>query len=168
MPIPSALSGPVECPVLPSAKPSAPFTAAMLNDGRLHAALGAGYSGGNPRPSSRTALRRKLRAPSHAKREKWLCHLAMALVARTLRQPLSEIRGAQRGGAPIARARQVAMYLAHVQLGLSLTEVGCAFGRDRTTVRHACRLVEDWRDHPQIDTLIACLERALQDAVLLS
>jgi chromosomal replication initiation ATPase DnaA len=52
------------------------------------------------------------------------------------------------------------MYLAHVALGLTLTEAGRLFGRDRSTAAHACRLVESRRDDPHIDTLLARLEHA--------
>jgi chromosomal replication initiator protein len=38
--------------------------------------------------------------------------------------------------------RQVAMYLARELAGLSLPRIGAAFGRDHTTVLHACRKVE--------------------------
>ena len=39
--------------------------------------------------------------------------------------------------------RQVAMYLAREVAKLSLPRVGAAFGRDHTTVLHACRKVAD-------------------------
>jgi chromosomal replication initiator protein len=39
--------------------------------------------------------------------------------------------------------RQVAMYLARELAGLSLPRIGAAFGRDHTTVLHACRKVEE-------------------------
>jgi chromosomal replication initiation ATPase DnaA len=48
--------------------------------------------------------------------------------------------------AHIAAARQLAMYLVNVKLGRTMTEIGCLFGRDRTTVSHACRVVEDRRE----------------------
>jgi chromosomal replication initiation ATPase DnaA len=63
-----------------------------------------------------------------------------------------------RGRAPVALARQVAMYLAHVAYGLSLTEVGRLFARDRTTVAHACALVEDRRDDVAFDRALELLE----------
>lgn len=63
-----------------------------------------------------------------------------------------------RGRSRVAFARQVAMYLAHVAFGLTLTTVGRAFGRDRTTVSHACALVEDARDDPDIDRTLELLE----------
>jgi hypothetical protein len=53
------------------------------------------------------------------------------------------------------------MYLAHVAFGLSLTRVGVCFGRDRTTVRHACALIEDSRDDPRCEFGLSALEAAL-------
>ena len=50
------------------------------------------------------------------------------------------------------------MYLAHVGCGLSLTEVGRLFTRDRTTVGHACGLVEDRREDPALDRALELLE----------
>jgi len=63
-----------------------------------------------------------------------------------------------RGRSRVAFARQVAMYLAHVAFGLTLTTVGRAFRRDRTTVSHACALVEDARDNPEFDRTLELLE----------
>jgi chromosomal replication initiation ATPase DnaA len=63
-----------------------------------------------------------------------------------------------RGRAKVALARQVAMYLAHVACGLSLTDTGRLFGRDRTTVAHACGVIEDRRDDPLFDRALDLLE----------
>lgn len=76
--------------------------------------------------------------------------------------PPQELRARTRRTASVARARQVAMYLAHVGLGLSYTDAGRLFGRDRTTVAHACRLVEDQREDPRFDASLDHLERALR------
>src|SRR5665811_1410920 len=90
--------------------------------------------------------------------------------ARTARRPLSAKVRRRRGRDTwqpdgqtprAAFARQVAMYLAHVVCGLSLTEVGALFARDRTTVAHACEVVEDRRDDPQLDGRLDQLERAV-------
>ena len=67
-----------------------------------------------------------------------------------------------RGRPRVAFARQVAMYLAHVAWGLTLTEVGQVFARDRTTVAHACSLVEDSRDDPVLDRSLELLEGVLR------
>ena len=66
-----------------------------------------------------------------------------------------------RGEARAANARQVAMYLAHVACGLSLTDAGRLFGRDRTTVAHACLVIEDKRENPVFDQALDLLEWAV-------
>jgi chromosomal replication initiation ATPase DnaA len=63
-----------------------------------------------------------------------------------------------RGRARVALARQVAMYLAHIACGISLTEVGELFERDRTTVAHACAVIEQRRDDANFDAALELLE----------
>lgn len=67
------------------------------------------------------------------------------------------MRRGTRGKKRIANARQVAMYIAHVNCGLSLTDVGRQFGRDRTTVAHACLRVEMRRDEALFDRALDLL-----------
>ncbi|HSO46646.1 MAG TPA: helix-turn-helix domain-containing protein, partial [Rhizobiaceae bacterium] len=69
-----------------------------------------------------------------------------------------------RGSGDTARARQMAMYLLHTSISASYGEVARAFRRDRTTVSHACRLIEDMRDDPRHDALLASLEAVLVPA----
>lgn len=64
--------------------------------------------------------------------------------------------------AHIARARQLAMYLLHVVAGRTMAEIGDWFGRDRTTVSHACQRVEDRRDCPEFDADVTRLEQAIE------
>jgi hypothetical protein len=71
-----------------------------------------------------------------------------------------------RGVAKVALARQVAMYLAHVGCGLSMTAGGALFKRDRTTVSHACFIIEDRRDDPVFDRTLDLLEWAVPVMVL--
>ena len=82
-------------------------------------------------------------------------------VAAVFGVEVSDLCAATRRSPRVAFARQVAMYLAHVVCGLSLTEVGALFGRDRTTVAHACEVVEDRRDDPELDARLDHLERAV-------
>lgn len=70
-----------------------------------------------------------------------------------------ELRAASRGYAKVALARQAAMYLAHTACSLTLTEVGRLFLRDRTTVAHACSVIEDRRDDAVFDHVMGLLER---------
>lgn len=59
--------------------------------------------------------------------------------------------------------RQVAMYLARELSGLSLPRLGSAFGRDHSTVLHACRRVEEELDS---DAALAGLVRQLRDELV--
>jgi chromosomal replication initiation ATPase DnaA len=84
-------------------------------------------------------------------------------VARVFKVASAELWSDTRGPRRAAFARQVAMYLAHVAWGLTLTEVGRVFARDRTTVAHACGLVEDLRDDPVLDRSLELLEAVLRN-----
>ena len=86
-------------------------------------------------------------------------------VAAVFEVEVEDLRAATRRSPRAAFARQVAMYLAHVVCGLSLTEVGSLFARDRTTVAHACGVVEDRRDDPELDGRLDHLERAVSSLV---
>lgn len=57
--------------------------------------------------------------------------------------------------------RQISMYVCHVVLQLSLSDIGAAFGRDRTTVGHACNVVEDRRDDAAFDAFVSAIERVV-------
>jgi len=83
-------------------------------------------------------------------------------VARVFMVGSGDLWSGTRGRPRTALARQVAMYLAHVACGFTLTEVGCIFARDRTTVRHACCLIEDLRDDITFDRSIELLESVLR------
>lgn len=70
-----------------------------------------------------------------------------------------DLRHPGRSSLSVARVRQIAMYVTHVSLGLSMRDVGQGFGRDRTTVLHACHQVEDMRDEQEFDRIVALAER---------
>lgn len=92
------------------------------------------------------------------------CSLAAMLAADALDVPLANVLADKRGSQTAAHARQVAMYLAHVALGVPLSAVGRCFGRDHSTVAHGCRRVEDLRDGRSFDDLIAELALAARIA----
>ncbi len=83
-------------------------------------------------------------------------------VANAFRVPERELCARTRRQARTAFARQVAMYLAHVGCGLSYSEVGRLFGRDRTTAAYACKLIEDRRDDPDFDLSVEKLEQVVR------
>lgn len=85
-----------------------------------------------------------------------------ATVAVTFGLAAAELAAPTRRAAPVAFARQVAIYSAHTVAGLSLDRAGRLFGRDRTTAAHACRVVEDRRDDPEIERRVATVETALR------
>jgi len=67
-----------------------------------------------------------------------------------------------RGTAEIALARQLAMYLAHTLLGRTMEDVGRLLGRDRTTVAHACAVIEDRREKRDFDRAVERIENAVR------
>lgn len=85
----------------------------------------------------------------------------LALVSRQTGVPISLLRHRSRCRAPIARARQLAMYLMNTSLGRTMTDIGVYLGRDRTTVAYACGRVEDWRDDKDFDEEVTALETAI-------
>jgi chromosomal replication initiation ATPase DnaA len=77
-----------------------------------------------------------------------------------------ELRSHSRCERPVARVRQIGMYVAHVTLALTMSEVGRAFGRDRSTVNHACHLIEDMREELEFDRIIQRLESIVKAAFM--
>ena len=78
--------------------------------------------------------------------------------------PAVQISSPTRCNAKAARARQIAMYLAYVAYTWPLARIGAAFGRDRTTVGYACRLVEDLRDDTAFDRRLERMETCVRNA----
>jgi chromosomal replication initiation ATPase DnaA len=84
--------------------------------------------------------------------------VSVAVVSQVFAVPPADLLRTTRGRAGVALARQIAMYLAHVVGGQTLTDIGAHFRRDRTTVAHACRLIEARRDDPSFDRVVELLE----------
>jgi hypothetical protein len=102
----------------------------------------------------------------------WTCHWVAFCVARDFGLEATAFFAPTRGAPRVAFARQVAMYLANTTFELSFETISWVFDRDRTTVSHACRLVEDGRDDIWLDCRLAALElfcrtgfKALQQAM---
>ena len=89
-----------------------------------------------------------------------------SIVSAAFDIPAKGLRLPKRGRAKVALARQVAMYLSHVVLGMTLCDAGRLYSRDRTTAAHACRLVEDLRDEQRFDTLLSLLENMVRAEIL--
>ncbi|WP_213597092.1 helix-turn-helix domain-containing protein [Pseudochrobactrum algeriensis] len=87
-----------------------------------------------------------------------LCGALMALLSVFFQVSLHDLRSPQRGNCHIARIRQFGMYIAHTMFGLSMSEVAYAFCRERTTVKHACHLIEDMRENEKFDRSVSSFE----------
>ena len=93
-----------------------------------------------------------------------LCEAMIDVAAALYNVSSKELREPGRSTLAVTRVRQIAMYVAHVACGLSMRQVGLGFGRDRTTVLHACHLIEDLRDDEEFDRHIALTERVVRAA----
>jgi len=95
-------------------------------------------------------------------------YLAASLVGYALELKAENILMSDRGPRDMVQARQVAMYLSHVGLEMSLSRVANAFERDRSTVAHACHKIEEMRDEAKFDAWLDTLERGITTVAPLS
>ena len=93
--------------------------------------------------------------------------LAGALTAFALGLKAEDVLCGARGSPAQARARHIAMYLLRAGLGMSLSRVARAFGRDRSTVSYACQVIEDLRDDSDFDIWIEQLSVGLSSVAVL-
>jgi len=87
--------------------------------------------------------------------------LVCQIVAHLFEVPVEDLQSRTRRNASAALARQVAMYVCHVSLGLSFSDVGGLFARDRTTASHACKVIELRRDERDFDEFLKRIEEAV-------
>ena len=91
----------------------------------------------------------------------WAPEVALSLAAAVWRMPRAALSGRNRARR-YTRARRLALHLAHVGLGASLSVASAALSRDRASARRACAATEDSRDLPGWDRALDGLERALR------
>jgi len=88
-----------------------------------------------------------------------------AATARAFEVRLGDVLAPTRGVARQARARQAAMWLAARVGCRSLSEIGAALGRDRSTVRHGVAAVDHAiRRSPELRRQLQALETAIRSA----
>ncbi len=96
------------------------------------------------------------------KSSRWvdLACLEMRRLAASLPREVFPIlkTGRSRGRVPFRQSQQLAIYLAHVSLGISYNQLSIGFTLDRTTIRYSCHRIEDCRDDPVFDALVVELE----------
>lgn len=102
---------------------------------------------------------------SRQERKLELCECMLDIAAALFDVSGRDLRGPGRSTLEVSRVRQIAMYVSHVILGLSMTDIGNGFGRDRTTVMHACHVVEDMRDDDEFDVIVSSFERVASAAL---
>lgn len=87
-----------------------------------------------------------------------LCGRVAAIVAQEFAVDRLTLFSRTRSSPRDALARQTAMYLAHTVFALSFGQIGRIYGRDRTTVAHACWRIEEARDADGFDERLRRLE----------
>ncbi len=92
------------------------------------------------------------------------CDCLLDIAAAFFNVPARELRRPGRCSDDVSRVRQIAMYCAHTVLGMSMADVGKGFGRDRTTVIHACHIIEDLRDDREFEAILLRIEQLVAAA----
>lgn len=93
-----------------------------------------------------------------------ICDSVIDIVAALFNVSGRELRSPSRSPLTVSRVRQIAMYVTHVTLRLSMRDVGQGFGRDRTTVLYACHQIEDLREQEEFDDIVARVEQVVSVA----
>lgn len=75
-----------------------------------------------------------------------------------------QLRSPKRDSKDVARVRQIGMYIARVTLCLNIRLIADGFARDKSTVTHACHLIEDLRDDEEFDIIITRVEAVVSAA----
>jgi len=103
-------------------------------------------------------------SPQNLPRDQRIAAFIIQLVALATGASAAKIAAAERDCADAARARQIAIYLAHTACAWPLARVAAAFERDRSTCSYAVKRVEDLRDEAMFDVGLIRLERCLRAA----
>lgn len=98
------------------------------------------------------------RSPRSVATAHMMCGCVAAIVAQDFAVDRATLFSRTRSSPRDALARQAAMYLAHTVFALSFGQIGRIYGRDRTTVAHACRRIEEARDAGGFDERLRRLE----------
>ncbi len=85
------------------------------------------------------------------------CQLQLAVLERMTVDPARPGRWCG-DRAAFAHARTISIYVCHVTLRMTMTEIAGAIGRHRSTIGYTCARVEDRRDDPRYDALVNRIE----------
>ncbi|MHB2265931.1 helix-turn-helix domain-containing protein [Aliihoeflea sp. PC F10.4] len=87
------------------------------------------------------------------------CEAVIDIVSAFFNVSSKDLRNLTRSVAPVARVRQIGMYVAHTVLQVPMKHVARCFVRDRTTVQHAVALIEDLREDSDFDGIMDQVDR---------
>ena len=91
--------------------------------------------------------------------------LAQAIVMQIYAVAAGEMRAPTRGRPRAARARQIAIHLSQRVFAMSQQQLAAEFGRDRSTIGHACQLIERLRRaDDEFDSTLSWMEAHLRRA----
>ena len=97
-----------------------------------------------------------------------LIRFVIQMVASAFEFTTQDLFRERRESAKLVRARQVTIYLLHTSLRRPFGELAEIFDKDRSTIGHACRVIEDLRDIPKFDDRIIELEQTIQTVLNLT
>lgn len=166
MHIPLCQPFPASRPMPPFAETRRPGEVSSLSDRRSGAQVPPPADGNGRRidadPVEERSIDRRLRSrhripPDPACEHR--CRTVRSLTVEMLALSADRVRLRRDRRESACKVRQIAMYVCHVALRMPMRDVGLGFGRDRTTVSHACNVVEDRRDEPHFDALVSAIER---------
>ena len=91
--------------------------------------------------------------------------LAQFIAAQVYNISVEEMRKPTRGRPHVARARQIAIHMARSVFALTHKQLAMEFRRDRSTVHHACNLIEGMREESaEFDSTLRWMETLLRRA----
>lgn len=91
--------------------------------------------------------------------------LAQLVASQVYGIPVEQLRAPTRGRPQVARARQIAIHLARSVFAMSHNQLAGEFKRDRSTIYHACHLIDGMRENDaEFDASIGWMETLLRRA----
>jgi chromosomal replication initiation ATPase DnaA len=91
--------------------------------------------------------------------------LARFIVAQVYGVPVEEMKRPTRGRPHAARARQIAIHLTQLVFQMSQRQLAREYGRDRSTIHHACRTIAGMREASgEFDSTLRWMESLLRRA----
>jgi len=101
------------------------------------------------------------RPPSVSLPIRTVCRIAQKITAEMVMITGSRMLERRDRRRMLCHVRQIAMYACHTALQLTQQDIAGGFGRHRSTVAHACMIVEQRRDDTAFDDFVSAIERTV-------